>query len=51
MEWFSQDALAQDIHNSLGPKGVNFGDVTSMINLSEEMFCPYQSTAGRPGLG
>ena len=38
---FSQDALAQDIHNSLGPKGVNFGDVTSMINLSEEMFCPY----------
>jgi hypothetical protein len=38
---FSQDALAQDIHSTLGAKGVNFADVTAMINLSEEMFCPY----------
>jgi hypothetical protein len=38
---FSPDALAQDIHSNLGPKGVNFADATAMINLSEEMFCPY----------
>jgi hypothetical protein len=35
------DALAQDIHKSLGPKGVAFGDVTSMISLAESMYCPY----------
>jgi hypothetical protein len=35
------DQLAQDIHSTLGPKGVAFGDVTSMISLAEQMFCPY----------
>jgi hypothetical protein len=35
------DGLAQDIHNTLGPKGVNFADAAAMINLSEQMFCPY----------
>ena len=35
------DGLAQDIHNNLGPKGVNFADVTSMISLAESMYCPY----------
>jgi hypothetical protein len=35
------DALAQDIHNSLAPKGVNFADVTAMISLAESMYCPY----------
>jgi hypothetical protein len=35
------DGLAQDIHNTLGPKGVNFADVTSMISLTESMYCPY----------
>lgn len=38
---FSQDALAQDIHNNLGPKGVNIGDASAMITLTESMYCPY----------
>ncbi len=37
----SPDGLAQDIHNTLGPKGVEFSDATAMINLAEQMFCPY----------
>ena len=35
------DGLAQDIHTTLGPKGVNFNDVTAMISLAESMYCPY----------
>jgi hypothetical protein len=35
------DQLAQDIHNNLSPKGVNFTDTTAMISLAESMFCPY----------
>jgi hypothetical protein len=34
------DAIAQDIHNTLGPRGINFGDVTSMVSLAESTYCP-----------
>jgi hypothetical protein len=34
------DAIAQDVHEVLGPKGVTFGDVTSMVSLAESTYCP-----------
>jgi hypothetical protein len=37
---FSQDAIAQDIHNTLGPRGIQFGDVTSMVSLATSTYCP-----------
>jgi hypothetical protein len=37
---FSQDAVAQDIHNTLGPRGIQFGDVTSMVSLATSTYCP-----------
>lgn len=37
--WSSQQ-IADDVHNTLGPQGINFGDVTSMVNLSVATYCP-----------
>ena len=37
--WSSQQ-IADDIHNTLGPRGINFGDTTSMVNLSVSTYCP-----------
>jgi hypothetical protein len=34
------EAIAQDVHAFLGPKGVTFGDVTSMVGLAESTYCP-----------
>jgi hypothetical protein len=37
--WSSQQ-VADDVHNTLGPRGINFGDVTSMVNLAVSTYCP-----------
>ncbi len=37
--WSSQQ-IADDVHNTLGPRGINFGDVTSMVNLAVATYCP-----------
>ncbi|WAJ44412.1 DUF732 domain-containing protein [Mycobacterium sp. Aquia_216] len=37
--WSSQQ-IADDVHNTLGPRGINFGDVTSMVNLAVTTYCP-----------
>ncbi|SOX55845.1 DUF732 domain-containing protein [Mycobacterium ahvazicum] len=37
--WSSQQ-IADDIHNTLGPRGINFGDTTSMVNLAVSTYCP-----------
>jgi hypothetical protein len=37
--WSSQQ-IADDIHNTLGPRGINFGDTTSMVNLAVSIYCP-----------
>jgi hypothetical protein len=34
------DAIAQDIHATLGPKGITFADVTSMVSAAESNYCP-----------
>ena len=34
------DAIAKDVHQILGPKGISFGDVTSMVGLAESTYCP-----------
>jgi hypothetical protein len=34
------DAIAKDVHQILGPKGITFGDVTSMVSLAESTYCP-----------
>jgi hypothetical protein len=34
------DAIANDVHAVLGPRGVTFGDVTSMVSLAESTYCP-----------
>jgi uncharacterized protein DUF732 len=34
------DAIAADIHNTLGPKGISFADVTSMVSAAESTYCP-----------
>jgi hypothetical protein len=34
------DAIAQDVHAFLGPRGLTFGDVTSMVGLAESTYCP-----------
>jgi len=34
------DAIAQDIHSTLGPKGITFADVTSMVSAAESTYCP-----------
>ena len=34
------DAIAKDVHQILGQKGITFGDVTSMVSLAESTYCP-----------
>jgi hypothetical protein len=34
------DAIASDIHSTLGPKGITFADVTSMVSAAESTYCP-----------
>ena len=34
------DAIADDVHAFLGPRGVSIGDATSMVNLAESTYCP-----------
>lgn len=34
------DAIAQDIHSTLGAKGITFADVTSMVSAAESNYCP-----------
>jgi hypothetical protein len=33
------DAIATDIHSTLGPKGISFADVTSMVSAAESTYC------------
>jgi hypothetical protein len=37
---WTPDAIAQDVHSSLDPKGITFGQVTSMVSLAESTYCP-----------
>jgi hypothetical protein len=34
------DQIAQDIHSTLGPKGITFSDVTAMVSAAESTYCP-----------
>ena len=34
------DAIAQDVHSVLDPRGLTFGDVTAMVGLAESTYCP-----------
>jgi hypothetical protein len=34
------DAIANDVHAVLGPRGLTFEDVTSMVSLAESTYCP-----------
>jgi hypothetical protein len=34
------DQIAQDIHTTLGGKGITFADVTSMVSAAESTYCP-----------
>lgn len=34
------DQIAQDIHKTLGAKGITFADVTSMVSAAESAYCP-----------
>jgi hypothetical protein len=34
------DAIAGDIHSTLGAKGISFADVTSMVSAAESTYCP-----------
>jgi hypothetical protein len=34
------DAIAKDVHQFMGPRGLTFGDVTSMVSLAESTYCP-----------
>ncbi len=34
------DAIATDIHATLGAKGITFADVTSMVSAAESTYCP-----------
>jgi Protein of unknown function (DUF732) len=36
----TQDAIAKDVHQIFGPKGISFEDVTSMVRLAESTYCP-----------
>ena len=33
------DSIAQDIHSTLGAKGISFADVTSMVSAAESTYC------------
>lgn len=37
---YPADAIAQDVHNILAPRGLSLGDVTSMVSLAESTYCP-----------
>ena len=37
---YTPDAIANDVHAFLGPRGVDFEDVTSMVGLAESTYCP-----------
>ncbi|GLE53348.1 DUF732 domain-containing protein [Mycobacterium montefiorense] len=37
--WSSQQ-IADDVHNTLGPRGINFDDTTAMVNLAVATYCP-----------
>ena len=37
---YTPDAIAEDVHAFLGPRGVDFEDVTSMVGLAESTYCP-----------
>jgi len=37
---YTPDAIAQDVHTVLGPRGLTFGDVTAMVGLAESTYCP-----------
>ena len=37
---YTPDAIAQDVHNILAPRGVSLSDVTSMVGLAESTYCP-----------
>lgn len=37
--WTPQQ-ISDDVHNTLGPRGIDFGDVTSMVNLATATYCP-----------
>ena len=37
---YTPDAIANDVHTSLGSSGVTIGDATSMVNLAESTYCP-----------
>jgi hypothetical protein len=34
------DAIASDIHSTLGSKGYSFADVTGMVSAAESVYCP-----------
>ena len=33
------DTIASDIHSTLGPKGISFADVTSVVSAAESTYC------------
>jgi len=37
---YTPDAIAQDVHNILAPRGLSLGDVTSKVGLAESTYCP-----------
>jgi Protein of unknown function (DUF732) len=37
---YTADAIAQDVHNTLAPRGLSLDDVTSMVGLAESTYCP-----------
>jgi Protein of unknown function (DUF732) len=37
---YTSDAIAQDVHNILAPRGLTLDDVTSMVGLAESTYCP-----------
>src|ERR1700722_3655993 len=37
---YTPDAIAQDVHNTLAPRGVSLGDATSMVGLAQSTYCP-----------
>ncbi|HSS25577.1 MAG TPA: DUF732 domain-containing protein [Mycobacterium sp.] len=39
---WTPDRIAQEIHSALDPRGVMFGDVTSMVSLAHSTYCPNQ---------
>jgi len=40
MNGWRPDMIARDVHANLDPKGVTFGQVTSLVSLAESTYCP-----------